>query len=55
MLENQDKYENFFFLVDWHALSTEYQNPKGIKNNLIDCVIDLIALGIDPEITHLYR
>ena len=55
MIENQNKYENFFFLVDWHALSTEYQDPKNIKNNLIDCVIDLIALGVDPDITHLYR
>ena len=55
MIENQEKYDNFFFLVDWHALSTEYQDPKNIKNNLIDCVIDLIALGVDPEITHLYR
>ncbi|MFC2159717.1 tryptophan--tRNA ligase [Actinomycetota bacterium] len=55
MIGNQDKYENFFFLVDWHALFTEYQDPKNIKNNLIDCVVDLIALGVDPEITHLYR
>lgn len=55
MIENQNKYENFFFLVDWHALSTEYQDPKNIKNNLIDCVIDLIALGVDPDVTHLYR
>jgi len=55
MIENQSKYENFFFLVDWHALSTEYQDPKNIKNNLIDCVIDLIALGVDPGRTHLYR
>lgn len=55
MIENQSKYENFFFLVDWHALFTEYQDPKNIKNNLIDCVIDLIALGVDPELTHIYR
>ena len=55
MIENQEKYDNFFFLVDWHALSTEYQDPKNIKNNLIDCVMDLIALGVDPGITHLYR
>ncbi len=55
MIKNQNDYDNFFFLVDWHALSTEYQNPKNIKTNLLDCVIDLIALGIDPEVTHLYR
>lgn len=55
MVKNQNDYDNFFFLVDWHALSTEYQNPKNIKTNLLDCVIDLISLGIDPELTHLYR
>jgi len=55
MVKNQNDYVNFFFLVDWHALSTEYQNPKNIKTNLLDCVIDLMSLGIDPELTHLYR
>ncbi|MCG9479634.1 MAG: tryptophan--tRNA ligase [Actinomycetia bacterium] len=55
MIEHQHQYENFFFLVDWHALSTEYQNPSHIKQNLMDCVIDLIALGVNPDQTHLYR
>ncbi|MHB1275937.1 MAG: tryptophan--tRNA ligase [Candidatus Humimicrobiaceae bacterium] len=55
MIKYQQEYENYFFLVDWHALSTEYQSPQNIKTNLIECVIDLIALGINPEITHLYR
>ena len=55
MLKYQEQYENYFFLVDWHALSTEYQSPANIKSNLIECVIDLIALGINPDITHLYR
>ncbi|MCL5071405.1 MAG: tryptophan--tRNA ligase [Actinobacteria bacterium] len=55
MIKYQEQYDNYFFLVDWHALSTEYQNPQNIKNNLIECATDLIALGINPEITHLYR
>lgn len=55
MIENQKNYENFFFLVDWHALSTEYQNPKDIKSDLIECAVDLISLGIDPNLTHIYR
>ncbi len=55
MINNQDKYANFFFLVDWHALSTEYQDPKNIRSNLLDCVIDLVSLGIDPDLTNLYR
>ncbi|GAI16301.1 unnamed protein product, partial [marine sediment metagenome] len=55
MISSQDKYTNFFFLVDWHALSTEYQDPKNIRSNLLDCVIDLVSLGIDPDLTNLYR
>jgi len=55
MIEHQSEYNNFFFMVDWHALSTEYQNPGKIKSNLIDCFIDLISLGLDPEYTNLYR
>ena len=55
MINNQDKYTNFFFLVDWHALSTEYQDPKNIRSNLLDCVIDLVSLGINPDLTNLYR
>ena len=55
MIKYQKNYENFFFLVDWHALTTEYQNPGNIKSDLIECAIDLVALGIDPEYTHLYR
>ena len=55
LIKNQKKYDNYFFLVDWHALSTEYHNPENIKKNLIECVIDLVALGIDPDITSIYR
>ncbi|MDD3520075.1 MAG: tryptophan--tRNA ligase [Actinomycetota bacterium] len=55
MIKFQNNYDNYFFLVDWHALSTEYHNPGNIKNNLFECAIDLLALGIDPKITHLYR
>jgi tryptophanyl-tRNA synthetase len=55
MIKYQNEYNNFFFLVDWHALSTEYQNPKDIKTNLIECAMDLVALGIDPKLTNLYR
>ena len=55
MIKHQNEYNNFFFFVDWHALSTEYQNPKEIKANLIECAIDLIALGVDPKLTNLYR
>ncbi len=55
MIKHQKDYENFFFLVDWHALSTEYHDPRNIKSDLIECVVDLVSLGIDPGHTHIYR
>ncbi len=55
MIKNQSEYDNYFFMVDWHALSTEYQDPKNIKSNVVECVLDLIALGLDPKQTNLYR
>lgn len=47
-LELQKKYESFFFVADWHALTTEYANPREIKKNIPDMVIDWLSVGIDP-------
>ncbi len=45
----QDEYECFFMVADWHALMSEYENPKDLKENTLDNVIDWIACGIDPK------
>jgi len=45
----QDKYECFFMVADWHALMSEYANPKDLKENLISNVVDWLACGISPE------
>lgn len=45
----QEEAECFYMVADWHALTTEYQNTKGIKNNIKDMVVDWIAAGIDPK------
>ena len=45
----QDEYECFFMVADWHALMSEYKNPKDLKENMIDNVVDWIACGIDPK------
>ena len=42
----QEEYECFYFVADWHALTTEYANPKIIKESIQDMVIDWLALGI---------
>jgi tryptophanyl-tRNA synthetase len=45
----QDEYECFFMLADWHALMSEYENPKDLKENMIDNAVDWFACGIDPK------
>jgi len=45
----QEKYECFFMIADWHALMSEYENPKSIEKNSMEMLADWIACGIDPE------
>jgi tryptophanyl-tRNA synthetase len=45
----QDEYECFYMVADWHALTTEYENPSEIKSNIREMVIDWISSGLDPE------
>jgi tryptophanyl-tRNA synthetase len=45
----QDSYDCFFFLADWHALTTDYADTSRIKQSCIDIMIDWLAAGLDPE------
>lgn len=45
----QDEYECFFMVADWHALMSEYENPKDIKEITIDNVIDWLACGVSSQ------
>ena len=46
--ELQYNYECFFFVADWHALTTDYEDPAGIEQNSIEMVIDWLAAGVNP-------
>lgn len=48
-LQLQDQYECFFFVADWHALTTDYANPEFIKENTYQMIIDWLSVGLDPE------
>ena len=50
----QDEYECFFMAADWHALMSEYEDPKGIKENIFDNVVDWLACGISPDKSVLF-
>ncbi|MBI3450478.1 MAG: tryptophan--tRNA ligase [Acidobacteria bacterium] len=47
-IQMQDEFECFFTIVDWHALTTGYLNPTGIRGSTIDTVVDWMAAGLDP-------
>jgi tryptophanyl-tRNA synthetase len=44
----QSEYPCFFFVADWHALTTHYDTPEVIEENVWEMVIDWLAAGIDP-------
>lgn len=53
-LKLQHEYECFFFVADWHALTTEYENSSVINESVWDMVIDWLAAGINPGSARLF-
>ena len=53
-LELQQEYECFFFVADWHALTTEYEDPSIIEKSVWDMVIDWLAVGVNPGSAKLF-
>jgi tryptophanyl-tRNA synthetase len=51
----QDRYECFYFVADWHALTTGYAHPEDIKDSTRDVLVNYIAAGLDPERSTLHR
>ena len=47
-VELQFKYDCFFFVADWHALTTHYEDPGDIQANIREMVIDWLATGVNP-------
>jgi tryptophanyl-tRNA synthetase len=45
----QNQYECFFFVADWHALTTDYADASRVKENSQEVLLDLLAGGLDPE------
>jgi len=44
----QERADCFFFVADWHALTTDYDRSEGVAANVLEMVIDWLAAGIDP-------
>ena len=45
----QDKYDCFYFIADWHALTTDYADTSRVKQNILEMAFDWLAAGLDPE------
>ena len=44
----QQEYECYFFVADWHALTTNYESPEAMQESVWEMVIDWLAAGLDP-------
>lgn len=45
----QEQHDCFFFVADWHALTSDYEKPQGIKDNVRNMVLDWLSAGLSPE------
>jgi len=45
----QDKYQMYLCIVDWHALTSDYDKTQGLKKRILEVAIDYLSSGLDPE------
>lgn len=50
----QNDYECYFFVADWHALTTKYDKTDELKQDVLNVAMDWLASGIDPEKATIY-
>jgi len=50
----QDEYQCYFFVADWHALTTGYEDTSDYKDNISNLLIDWLSAGLDPEKSVLF-
>jgi len=50
----QDQYECYFFIADWHALTTDYADTSNVMENTREVILDYLAAGLDPARSVLF-
>src|SRR5665213_3489680 len=50
----QHEYECYFFIADWHALTTDYADPSLLKQNIFEITLDFLSAGLDPELCTIF-
>ena len=50
----QETYQCYYFIADWHALTSEYADPEIIRKSTYEIIMDWISVGLDPEISTFF-
>jgi tryptophanyl-tRNA synthetase len=53
-LKLQQEYDCYFFVADWHALTTHYEDTSSIAENTLQVTMDWLAVGLDPQKSTLF-
>jgi tryptophanyl-tRNA synthetase len=54
-LQNDPSYECFYFIADWHALTSDYADTSAIAQNTIEIMTDYLASGLDPKKSVIFQ
>jgi len=54
-LQDQPAYECFYFIADWHALTSDYADASAVAQNTIEIVTDYLAAGLDPKKSVIFQ
>ncbi len=54
-LQNDPAYDCFYFIADWHALTSDYADASAVAQNTIEITTDYLATGLDPEQSVIFQ
>ena len=54
-LQNDPEYDCFYFIADWHALTSDYADTSAVAQNTIEIVTDYLAAGLDPHKSVIFQ
>src|SRR5579863_7286871 len=53
--DGRKEYDCFYFIADWHALTSDYADTSGVAQNTIEIMTDYLAAGLDPQKSVLFQ
>ncbi len=54
-LQNDPDYDCFYFIADWHALTSDYADASAVAQNTVEITTDYLAAGLDPEKSIIFQ